>query len=284
MHGSLKRKTIGYKRRSTSSSTHTQSQRAATVKKHLSIGLALSILALAIFVWDWSQVNAAHSGPTPLDRAVIEWIHQRKSPWLTDLSLVLAGVGSTGMMIAISIAGIIAGVRKPRLRDMAWTMPIASAGAGILILTAKAYFHRVRPTLFTPIMHATGYSFPSGHSLFAMSVYGLLGYFWGTLTHNRWDRRLIHAATLFLIAIIGLSRIYLGVHYPTDVLAGWSAGLPWLVICVVIREALDRTLHKPRHQDGGAGRRFGSSFARNRAKSFGSMSSKSRSGKRRTPA
>ena len=254
------------------------------VKKHGKIGFALSALALMIFVWDWSQVHQAGSGPTPFDRAVIDWTHARRTPWLTDLSLVLAGVGSTGMMIAISIAGVAAGARRPRLRGMAWTMPIAAAGAGAIIQTTKLVFHRARPTLFAPIMPATGYSFPSGHSLFAMSVYGLIGYFAGTLVHDRADRRLIQAATLLLIALIGASRIYLGVHYPTDVLAGWSAGVPWLALCIVIHEALGRRLGARELQALEAGRRAASVLGRKRAKSLGSTSSKSRSGKRRTPA
>ncbi|MCW3061283.1 MAG: bcrC, partial [Capsulimonas sp.] len=213
------------------------------------------------------------------DRLVIGWIRQRQTPWWTDLSLVLAGVGSTGMMIAISVAGIAVGARWRRLRDMAWTMPICALGAGLLILGAKAYFHRGRPTLFKPIMHATGYSFPSGHALFAMSVYGLLGYFAGTLAPTKLDRRLIHAATFILILAIGVSRVYLGVHYPTDVLAGWMAGTPWLVVCIVIREALGRRLRKPRSQERGTASHASSLPGRKRAKSFGSMSSRSRSGK-----
>ncbi|BDI34525.1 hypothetical protein CCAX7_65760 [Capsulimonas corticalis] len=256
----------------------------STVKRRLTAGLIVCLFALVVFVWDWSQVHNFHAGPTPFDRAAIDWIHQRQAPWLTDLSLVLAGVGSTGMMIAISILGVIIGARRARLRDMAWTMPIAASGAGILILTAKACFHRARPTLFVPLMHATGYSFPSGHSLFSMSVYGLLGYFAGTLTRDKTDRRLIHATTIALIVMVGLSRVYLGVHYPTDVIAGWSAGLPWLVVCIVIREALGRRLHKPSAQVLETGRRSASSLGRKRAKSLGSMSSRSRSGKRRTPA
>ncbi|MEO7716916.1 MAG: phosphatase PAP2 family protein [Capsulimonas sp.] len=247
----------------------------------MTIGLALSILAVVIFAADWNHVHASGSGPTSLDHLVIGWIHQRQAPWWTDLSLVLAGVGSTGMMIAISVAGIAVGARWRRLRDMAWTMPICALGAGLLILGAKAYFHRDRPTLFTPIMHATGYSFPSGHSLFAMSVYGLLGYFAGTLAPTKLDRRLIHAATLALILAIGVSRIYLGVHYPTDVLAGWMAGLPWLVICIIVREALGRTLHKSRDQTRG---RAELSLGKKRAKSLGATSSRSSFGKRRTPA
>ena len=253
MHGSHLRKTIGYRtqkrlilRQSSSKfASNTQNQRKSAIHKHVRLGSILSVITIGAFTFLAAQIQGQGLNSIPFDRAVIAWIHHRQEPWLTDLSLVLAGVGSTGMMIAIAIAGVAAGVRWPRLRDMAWTMPIAAAGAGAIILTAKAIFHRHRPTFFPPIMPATGYSFPSGHSLFAMSVYGMLGYFLGTLTRNPTDRRWIHASTLLLIAMVGLSRIYLGVHYPTDVLAGWSLGVPWLVICIVIREALGRTLHKP---------------------------------------
>ena len=127
-----------------------------------------------------------------------------------------------------------------KVRGAAWTMPIAILGAGIIIQSVKLVMKRPRPSFFAPILHETGYSFPSGHSLIAMVVYGLLGYFVMHLFRNFWARQAVRGLTMLLVVAIGVSRVYVGVHYPTDVLAGWTAGVPWLISCLALHEVLAR--------------------------------------------
>jgi undecaprenyl-diphosphatase len=122
----------------------------------------------------------------------------------------------------------------------AWTLPLAIIGAGIIIQCIKLFVHRTRPDLFKPLLHETGFSFPSGHSMIAMVVYGLLGYFGLRFAAGRWARVVVVAAAAVVIVLIGLSRVYVGVHYPTDVLAGWAVGVPWLVACLGLHELLTR--------------------------------------------
>ena len=117
-------------------------------------------------------------------------------------------------------------------------------GAGIIIQAVKMEFRRPRPTLFQPLLHETGYSFPSGHSLISIVIYGLLGYFAMHLFKAHAARVLVGAITILLIVLIGLSRVYVGVHFPTDVLAGWTGGLPWLITCLAIHEHLTRRFVK----------------------------------------
>jgi len=95
------------------------------------------------------------------------------------------------------------------------------AGALVLEIWLKLAFHRARPAAFLGLASPDSYSFPSGHALYAMCLYSALA----SITAGR--RMLAWTAAGLMIALIGFSRIYLGVHYPSDVLAGWSIGWFW---------------------------------------------------------
>lgn len=110
----------------------------------------------------------------------------------------------------------------------------------MIIQGVKLLMHRPRPSFFTPLLHEAGYSFPSGHSLIAMVVYGLLGYFALKLFKHQAARLAVRIVTVLIVFFIGVSRVYVGVHYPTDVLAGWTAGIPWLIACLGLHEVLAR--------------------------------------------
>ncbi len=126
------------------------------------------------------------------------------------------------------------------MRGAAWTLPIAVLGAGIIIQGVKLFIKRPRPSFFAPLLHEAGFSFPSGHSLIAMVVYGLLGYFALHLFKNHIARFVVRLVTVLVVFLIGVSRVYVEVHYPTDVLAGWTAGVPWLITCLALHEVLAR--------------------------------------------
>lgn len=134
----------------------------------------------------------------------------------------------------------VAGIFRRKVRGAAWTMPIAIIGAGVIIQAVKLFIKRPRPSFFALVLHETGFSFPSGHSLIAMVVYGLLGYFLMHLFRPFWVRLAVWVLTVIVVAAIGVSRVYVGVHYPTDVLAGWVAGVPWLIACLALHEVLAR--------------------------------------------
>ena len=119
-------------------------------------------------------------------------------------------------------------VRKHRSESI--TIAITGAGAVGLNMLLKQIFARDRPQLWERAVEVKFYSFPSGHAMISMVVYGLLGYFLGArFPKQRW---LIYGLTVVLIAGIGLSRLYLGVHWPTDVIAGYIAGFVWLLACI----------------------------------------------------
>ncbi|HHW13865.1 MAG TPA: phosphatase PAP2 family protein, partial [Firmicutes bacterium] len=113
---------------------------------------------------------------------------------------------------------------------------------GLLVQFLKVIFQRPRPDVFPPLVVEKTYAFPSGHTMLAVSLYGLFLY-WLLRRRGggprRWLVRWLGAFLLAtLIGAIGLSRIYLGVHWPTDVLAGYAGGGAWLLACLLVSEEL----------------------------------------------
>jgi undecaprenyl-diphosphatase len=106
-------------------------------------------------------------------------------------------------------------------------------GSWILNTVLKDVFRRARPDI-EHLVRAGGYSFPSGHAMISMSFYGMLGYLLYINLRDKKKRRwYVPILTLVIVFSIGLSRIYLGVHYPSDVAAGFAAGGAWLVVCIM---------------------------------------------------
>ena len=228
------------------SAKHTVDQANATksapkiVLWHLVIGIGLSILCTIIFVKVFDFVKDTGKDVTPFDRSLLFFMYHHRAPWLTELAEWLAHMGSPPVIVAMAAVAAVVGLVWRKVRGAAWTLPIAVIGAGVIIQGVKLLVHRPRPSFFTPLLHEAGYSFPSGHSLIAMVVYGLLGYFALHLFKNPTLRLLVRIVTVLVVVAIGVSRVYVGVHYPTDVLAGWTAGVPWLMTCLALHEVLAR--------------------------------------------
>jgi undecaprenyl-diphosphatase len=114
-------------------------------------------------------------------------------------------------------------------RHAALLFTITMAGALVLNGTLKLLFHRARPEPFFGIVAPTSYSFPSGHALYSLCFYGTLAAITGARLRSLAVRLAIRVAAISLILLIGTSRIYLGVHYPSDVLAGYMTGFIWVM-------------------------------------------------------
>lgn len=104
----------------------------------------------------------------------------------------------------------------------------------------KVFFHRARPTLVLHLIQQGGYSFPSGHSFTILVFYGMLIFLCRQKIKNRTLANLVTVLLSCLIFLIGLSRIYLGVHYPTDVLGGWALGIGVLMLLITVGPSLQR--------------------------------------------
>ncbi|MBZ0279185.1 MAG: phosphatase PAP2 family protein [Anaerolineae bacterium] len=175
-----------------------------------------------------------------LDQQIADALYTRATPPVTQFFYRVALLGSEILAgLAIGLAGFAALRRR-------WTyvmlVLVAWLGGYLMNTILKTIFARERPIFLEPLAVSTNYSFPSGHAMAAVACYGLLGYFLYQQARNRWLRIGIFMVTLLLISLIGFSRIYLGVHFFSDVLAGFAAGALWMIFCLF----LFRRLHPNR--------------------------------------
>jgi undecaprenyl-diphosphatase len=117
---------------------------------------------------------------------------------------------------------------------------IASAGGWVLNWLLKAAFERTRPDIVPHLREMMSSSFPSGHALTSAAVYLTLGALLMRLAEGRLAKYYCIAIAMFLTFLVGSSRVFLGVHYPTDVIAGWLIGMTWALLCWVIERTLER--------------------------------------------
>lgn len=169
---------------------------------------------------------------TFFDTAIGQWLFSLRSNWLTALMLVITSIGSTGGIVGMALLVTVVGL-KLRKRWEVLMFNLAVLGAFGISEGLKALFHRARPPL-PWLGSATGYSFPSGHSLLSLTLYGFLAVLvWQNLKPSR--LRSVLGVVFWLLAVLtGISRIYLGVHFPSDVLGGWVLAVVWIGICRII--------------------------------------------------
>lgn len=195
------------------------------------VSLAIAVLAIFLFAWLAENVALQHTGK--FDSSVRTAVHACASPDLTRLMFAISFMGSGGLVVSAVVAFAL--FRHFQWRRAAIWLVVTLAGALVLDLTLKFAFHRPRPIpFFGPIPGS--YSFPSGHSLFSFCFYGVLAGLLAGRVRSMTSRVLTWLAAAVLVLAIGLSRIYLGVHYPSDVIAGYLAGIIWAATMV----ALDR--------------------------------------------
>lgn len=197
--------------------------------------LAAAVAGLALFAWLVEEM--LEGSAARFDSAVRTWVHGFASPAMTTLMRVITEMGSVGLAVVLIIAiGIF--LAKGWKRAAGWLV-LSVLGATILSVTLKYGFHRPRPVpFFGAVPHS--YSFPSGHSLFSFCVYGTLAGLINARVRSLWLRAVVWTIAALLVIAIGLSRIYLGVHYPSDVVAGYLAAMVW-VSSLVIADRLRKT-------------------------------------------
>ncbi len=157
-------------------------------------------------------------------------LHALASPWLDRVMLALTWIGSI-KIFATALTIVLLGLLVKGHRHAAALLAYAMTGALLLNETLKQLFHRPRPNLPWSIGDEHTFSYPSGHSLFSVVLYGTLCVL--ALRHGTPWWRVVPVAVLLPLAI-GTSRIYLGEHYPTDVLAGWLCGALWTATVAII--------------------------------------------------
>jgi undecaprenyl-diphosphatase len=193
--------------------------------------LSLGIAVLSLFLFAWIADDVSHQQTMKFDLAVRARVHAYASPGMTKAMIDLSFLGGDGLMLAV-IAALIAFLFFRWRRATLWLV-ITLVGALVLDLSLKFAFHRTRPTPFFGALPRT-YSFPSGHALFSFCFYGVLAGLWAGRTRSALVRTLIWITAGLLVIGIGLSRIYLGVHYPSDVIAGYLAATVWVSTLITL--------------------------------------------------
>ena len=146
--------------------------------------------------------------------------------------------GSTVLVLFTTAVAVFLGVRRQR---HALVLVVVAALGGLLLANGlKLAFQRPRPDLVPHLARVDSTSFPSGHAVSSAVVYLTLGALLSQLVQERKQKAYFLGVACFLTFLVGLSRVVLGVHYPSDVLAGWSAGLAWALACWMVAEHLQR--------------------------------------------
>jgi membrane-associated phospholipid phosphatase len=163
------------------------------------------------------------------DTTFLLWIHQFANPVTDRVMLLITQLGNPNVVIPIATITLIF-LWLDRHYSEAKFFAVACLGGAILNTGLKLAFGKPRPALWHRLIEETSYSFPSGHALGAVVLYGAIAYL-GTAYYPRFAG-LMYGGAIALIFLIGLSRLYLGVHWLTDIIAGYSIGLLWLMICI----------------------------------------------------
>ncbi|MGZ8458438.1 MAG: phosphatase PAP2 family protein [Gemmatirosa sp.] len=197
-------------------------------------GAALAALLGVGFAWIAHRVRAGST--QAFDEGVLRWVAAHRIGWLESAMLELTFLG-TGTVV-VTIAGVAAlFLALTRQRTAAALLLWSTIGAILLNNVLKAAFVRPRPELFTWGTHVRTTSFPSGHAMSAAAIYGTVAFLAARLARTRRARLAIHAVAALIIVVVAASRVYLGVHYPTDVAAGLLVGLAWAAFCAAALEA-----------------------------------------------
>jgi membrane-associated phospholipid phosphatase len=173
-----------------------------------------------------------------LDDGVALWLHARHTPLGVRLFVAVSWLGSPVLFAVDLLASLALALRRQWTRLVLWVSAVV--GAAVLDRVLKAAFHRDRPIYASEFIRRASWSFPSGHAMNSLVVYSVLAFL--LLEHVREParRRALVAATALLVLAIGFSRIYLGVHFVSDVAAGYLAGGAWVVACLATFRMVQR--------------------------------------------
>jgi undecaprenyl-diphosphatase len=222
----------GYVRRATHKSAEVI---ASTWRAPKQRRLALAISAAMLSALAFARVAEDYLTNDPLARwdvSFARWLSGERSTVGTDFFRVLTFFGSPAVALAISAIVFVVLYRRRHLVDAA-LLPVVLGGAELLNLILKLSFHRTRPEV--GFVDLETYSFPSGHAMMATAAYGAFLYLaWSHFRTGR-ERLLLAIATVVLVALICFSRLYLGVHYLSDVLAGVAGGAFWLAVSIALQ-------------------------------------------------
>ena len=206
---------------------------------------ALLIAATSLFIFGWLAEEILEGDTQRFDALIRSAVHQLATPWLTLLMRGFSFLGSVPVVTAMCLAVICVFLYFRRLRNAA-LLAITMFGVAALDVALKQAFHRPRPVAFFGIS-PNSYSFPSGHAFGSLCFYGVLAALLASRVRRRAAKFFLWTAAVLLTGMIGFSRIYLGVHYPSDVIAGYLAGAVWITAVLSLDKILAGRHRKERN-------------------------------------
>lgn len=217
------------------------------VGKH-ELGSLLAVCAISLGTWVFVAVaDEVGEGDTQnLDRKLLLSLRAANDltdplgpGWLEEMGRDVTALGGmTGLsLLTVAVVGHLLLAHKPRAAGF---VAASIGGALVLSLGLKRVFHRPRPDLVPHLSEVVTSSFPSGHSMLSAAVYLTLGALLARLQASFVQKAYVLLWALLLAFLIGVSRVYVGVHWPSDVLAGWAAGAAWAALCWLSARALQR--------------------------------------------
>lgn len=198
---------------------------------HLTLGFFISVGALWLFGGVTEDV-VHHDPLTAVDLELASWFRVHATQTLDRIGVAVTLAGSpVAMAVLAAIVAAVLAYKRWWITLAGWAA--AFAGGGALNWALKRIVHRARPTGSQGFLYGTSFSFPSGHAMGALIGYGMLAYLLVAFWHPaRRHRTTILTIAFVLTLLIGISRLYLGVHFLSDVIAGYAAGAVWLAVCV----------------------------------------------------
>jgi membrane-associated phospholipid phosphatase len=224
-------------------SSETTPQNQVKAERFLGYGLLEMLVASALlFLFASLAEDVWFKEPFAWDAPIMLAIHSFSNPLLNKLMLLITQMGEIGAVLIAVILGIFFIIKHQKINLI--SLIVIFGGAVVLNTLMKTFFSRPRPEVFPPLTHALGFSFPSGHVAASTALYGFLAILLWQNHHRIWA-----ILVGMWIPIVAFSRVYLGVHYPSDVLGAFAFTSVWLLLIFVIR---DRQMGSPEPAQGHA--------------------------------
>ncbi|HZK79071.1 MAG TPA: phosphatase PAP2 family protein [Gemmatimonadaceae bacterium] len=220
-------------------------EKTGTVLGGLGAFLVAGVIVAAIATWVFGEfAETVMAGQTQsFDDAVLRWMAAHHTTFLDTAMLEITSLGTgVAVLMIVGVAALFLSLTHHRYS--AALLLAATAGGNLLNLVLKVFFGRPRPHIFAWGTHALSSSFPSGHAMSAAIVYSTVAYLAARLQKRIWSRVLTLLVAAIVIVATSASRVYLGVHYPSDVVAGVIIGIGWAAFCMATLEGVQRFLRR----------------------------------------